>query len=94
MESYIANDFEGKTAHQLTQYVRGHLFCFLDSLMGQTHRSADLESEEWQTTGQHPFEHSAVQRLFRTFLRFATAYFRKVTTLGKTVSRSLPFLHL
>mmetsp|Transcript_397 Transcript_397/g.580 ORF Transcript_397/g.580 Transcript_397/m.580 type:complete len:87 (+) Transcript_397:470-730(+) len=82
------NDFEGKTAHQLTQYVRGHLFVFLDQLMGETYKNGDIDEEEWRASKgqQHPFEHSEVQRLFRTYLRFATAYFRKLTTVGKSMS--------
>ena len=34
IEGYIASDFEGKTAHTMTQYVCGHLFTFMDSIMG------------------------------------------------------------
>ena len=70
----------------ITQYVRGHLFVFLDSLMGVTYpRSNELESEEWMAKGQEPFEHSDIQKLFRTYLRFVTIYFRKLKTLGKSV---------
>ena len=51
LEGYISSDFEGKTAHNMSQYVRGHLMIFIDSLMGVTQKSADLETEEWQANG-------------------------------------------
>ena len=56
--------------------------------MGVTHpASPELAAEENMVQKQeHPFEHSQVQKLFRTFLRFVTCYLRKLTTLGKTVS--------
>jgi len=70
----------------ITQYVRGHLFVFLDSIMGITYpRSNDLETEEWMAKEQHPFEHSEIQKLFRAYLRFVTVYFRKLQTLGKSI---------
>jgi len=86
LESYITNDFEGKTAHQMTQYIRGHLFVFLDSILGITYRGTEIDEEEWQNLNQHPFEHSEVQKLFRTYLRFTTAFFLKLNTLGQSVS--------
>lgn len=58
LETYISNDFEGKTAHQMTQYIRGHLFVLLDSLMGCTNRQSDLDTEDLKK--KHPFEHSLI----------------------------------
>lgn len=70
----------------MTQYFRGHLFVFLDSLLGVTHpRSLELDADERSGKGKHPFEHSLVQKLFRSFLRFMTAYFRKLATLGQSI---------
>ena len=54
----------------------------MDSLMGQTYEAGETLEPE---SDQHKFISSDVQRLFRTYLRFATAYFRKVRTLGKSV---------
>jgi len=53
--------------------------------MGLTYTSNDIDTDQ---TGQkiHPFERSEVQLLFRTYLRFVTCYFRKVKSLGKSVS--------
>ena len=85
------NEFEGKTAHDISQYIRGHLFVFLDQILGQTYKNGDIDDEEWHSSNgqQHPFEHSEVHRFIRTYLRFVTAYFRKLTTLGKSVSLAL-----
>ena len=68
----------------MTQYIRGHLFVFLDQLMGKTYKSADIDEEDWK--GGHAFEHCSIQLLFRTFLKFAACYFKKVATLGHSVS--------
>ena len=66
--------------------------------MGETYKNGDIEDEEWHNSNgqQHPFEHSEVYRFIRTYLRFVTAYFRKLTTLGKSVSprtSSFPVYH-
>ena len=89
---YMKNDFDGKTAHQISQYIKGHLFSFMDSLMGMTHTSVDLDAQKKDNPGKHPFEYDEVHRLFRTYLRFTTAYFRKLKTLGKSVSTSAVIL--
>lgn len=38
----IANDLEGKSAHDTTQYLRGHLYVYSDFLLGSTFEAADL----------------------------------------------------
>ena len=56
--------------------------------MGITYFSNDIDVEEMGL--QSPaFEQNEVQLLFRTYLRFAASYFRKVKSLGKSVSISL-----
>lgn len=34
IEQMIANDLEGKTAHDTTQFLRGHLYVYSDFLLG------------------------------------------------------------
>lgn len=87
IENYIKTDFEGKSAFRVTQYLRGHLFVFIDSVMGLTYESSDLQDEK-TVPGTHPFDFSLVQRLFRSFLRLAVAYFRKLLTMGKAIQES------
>ena len=72
----------------MSQQIRGHLFVFLDSIMGLTFKSADdLAEDQASTRGElPPFERKVIQKLLRTFLRFTTAYFLKLAKLGKSVS--------
>jgi len=38
----IANDLEGKSAHDTTQYLRGHLYVYSDFLLGLTFEASEL----------------------------------------------------
>lgn len=38
----IANDLEGKSAHDTTQYLRGHLYVYSDFLLGQNFLKVEL----------------------------------------------------
>lgn len=41
----IANDLEGKSAHDTTQYLRGHLYVYSDFLLGQTFETPAILAE-------------------------------------------------
>ena len=67
----IVNDLEGKSAHDTTQYFRGHLYTYSDFLLGVTHEDNVLpEVIEFQ----------------KAVLRLTVTYLKKVTTMQKTVS--------
>jgi hypothetical protein len=38
----IANDLEGKSAHDTTQYLRGHLYVYSDFLLGHNFEASEL----------------------------------------------------
>lgn len=67
----IANDLEGKAAHETTQYLRGHLYTYSDFLLGLTYDKNDLpEVIEFQ----------------KAVLRLVVTYMKKVMSMQKTVS--------
>ena len=51
MEWFIKQNFEGKSAHRTTQYLRGSLFVYIDYLIGYTYDPpGNLDAQG------HPFE--------------------------------------
>ena len=64
--SLIKNDFRGLTAYELTQYLRGKLFVYVDFVMGQGGQSYTEE------------EAVAVDQLLRAVLRLIVAWLNKL----------------
>ncbi len=62
----ITNDLEGKSAHDTTQYLRGHLYVYSDFLLGHTFN--DNEPPE-------------VIQYQKAVLRLVVTYLRKVQTM-------------
>jgi len=68
----IASDLEGKTAHDTTQYLRGHLYVYSDFLLGLTFDDPKILAE--------------VIDFQKAVLRLVVTYLRKVHTMQKSVS--------
>jgi hypothetical protein len=68
----IANDLEGKSAHDTTQYLRGHLYVYSDFLLGMTFDDPKILAE--------------VIDFQKAVLRLVVTYLKKVQTMQKTVS--------
>ena len=63
--------------------MRGHLFVYIDYLIGFTYDAPQNEAQG------HPFEVDEVQDLIRAVLRLIVAYYVKITTMPKIVRKSL-----
>lgn len=70
----IASDLEGKSAHDTTQYLRGHLYVYSDFLLGLTFEPKDLPD---------------VIQYQKAVMRLVVTYLRKVQTMQKSVSAPL-----
>jgi hypothetical protein len=77
VEAVIAAQFQGMTAHETTQYLRGRLFVYTDFLLSaHTGSSSEEEPEE-------------LDEYLRDVVRLVVAWLRRATELVKTAGPDL-----
>ena len=70
IETYIQNDLEGKSAHDTTQYLRGHLYTYSDYLLRLTFTSEDLPE---------------IILFMKSLMRLVVSYLKKVAKMQKSL---------
>ena len=67
VDKMVHNDFRGNTAHELTQYLRGKLFVYIDFIMGQA-TYTEAEADE-------------IYELLRAAVRLIVAWLKKMPSI-------------